>query len=190
MRIGTLYEYRNTEIHGEVIGDNTEGYKTRFMELNGAHVWTSETQPEFSRGFLKIAPGTKLTVRGNGTLTEPHESVNYYLFCATKVFNKEAMDEFKYDACIVIEHPEKFFRAISRTIRHQAAFEGIFNCQYIGRRISHDVDPGIPPAIIKDPTYKNQQEVRGLWKPLKANPSPMIINCPDAARYCSMYKRR
>lgn len=185
LRIGTLYEYRNIEKHGAVIGDHEEGKSSVYMGIED-EIWTPENQPDFAKSFFNLGQGGSLRVQGI-TLEKPQESPNFYLFCATHEFDRKAMLDFGYDCCVVIEKPERFFAAITHTIRNKTIFQGVHKCQYVPRRRSHGADNGIHPAIIKDPTYRDQKEVRALWQPLKANAQPFIIQCRDAAKYCTLH---
>lgn len=185
IRIGTLYEYRNTEEHGSVIGDPEEGIKTEFMEV-GKEVWTEENQPEFSKSLIKVSgPGSHNI--SNFTLEKGYHSPDCYLFCTTETFDEAAMEDFEYDTCVVIEDAERFFWAIAETIKDKAEYIGAGRCQYTERRKHHAVADDINPGLIKSPEYERQREVRAIWMPKSESISPMIIECPDAAKYCKLY---
>lgn len=185
LRIGALYEYRDKEKHGAVIGDDSEGKKTTYMEI-GSETWVPETQPEFTRDFFKQEGSFHIK---NIILEKPQESSNLYLFCATETFDPNALRDFDdYDTCIRIENAEGFFKAISGMIRHKAKWLGVFPCKYISRRVNHDQDIGFHPALIKDPSYVNQKEVRALWTPRKGKVSPFTIRCQKAAKYCHLHE--
>lgn len=189
LRLGTLYEYRDTETHGVVIGDKDEGKLTTFMDIEHEH-WTAATQPELIQKMIKLGEGGTMTV-GNLKMSLTEHSEDLYIYCTTEVFAKSALADFGYDCCVVIERPEQFFDAISRTVRHKARFGGVYRCEYVGRSQSHENTDRIHPAITKDPTYQNQKEVRALWKPVKKTGiAPLIIECRNAAKYCSMHYRK
>lgn len=181
-RIGTLYEYRDIEKHGTIVGDEGEGKKSLYLNV-GSEKWTTDNQPDFTKNFINIANGISVRME-RVSFQKSESSSNYYLYCTTEVFDENALKDFGYDSCLLIEKPDQFFAAITKTLRHKGAFEGVFHCQYVPRRVEHDKDHGIHPAIIKDPIYKDQKEVRALWKPFKANISPLVIDCRDAAKYC------
>jgi hypothetical protein len=186
IRLGTLYEYRDVEKHGAVIGDQGEGKKSIYLSIQD-EIWTSKSQPEFGKSFFNLGEDVSLQLQGI-TLEKPQESPNYYLFCTTEEFNHKIMLEFGYDCCIIIERPKQFFSAITHSIRHKAKFVGVYRCQYISRRVPHNRDHGMHPAIIKDPCYRNQKEVRAMWRPIKNNIQSIIIECHDAAKYCRIHK--
>jgi hypothetical protein len=95
------------------------------------------------------------------------------------------MAEFGYNACVVIERPERFFAAVTHAIRHLGSLEGVFKCQYQPRDVPYDQDQGIHPALLKDPAYSYQNEVRALWRPLKNAPRAQVIESRKAAKWCS-----
>ena len=183
LRIGTLYEYRDMEKHGSVIGDDAEGKKSAFMEV-GTETWSNDTQPNFTRDFFKAIDGGSFTISGI-TLEKPKESPDFYLYCCTTEYSKDVMEEFGYDACVIIRNPERFFRALSKSLRHKvSSFQGVYECQYRERRVSHERETDAHPAIIKAPKYQNQKEIRAFWTPEKRNVSPIMVQSRKAVRHC------
>jgi len=185
-RIGTLYEYRDIEKHGEVIGDFEEGKKSTYMAIS-FETWNPNNQPEFTKDFFNLSGNGSLTI-SNLTLEKPNDSPNHYLFCTTDIFDKNALADFGYDTCIIIENPKRFFSIISKTLRHKAKYLGAFKCQYQSRRVSYNQDNGAHPAIIKPLKYKSQNEVRGLWLAKKKIIKPIIIQSHRAAKLCNYFK--
>lgn len=183
-RLGTLYEYRDEESYGQVIGDASEGTRLAYEEID--HV-TRENQSKFSKQFVNLeAEGSGMS---NLTLQVEQHSPDCYIYCTAEEFDKNALSDFGYDTCVVIEDPNRFFAALSHTIRHKAKFEGIFHCQYMLREVHYTSD--IPPAIIKDPKYQNQKEVRGVWSPTKQQVvEPIYLTSKKAARYCKLFTSR
>lgn len=184
LRIGTLYEFRDIEKHGIEIGDSSEGKKSTYMEIEN-ETWTPKNQPEYAKDFFDLGGTASLTIQGI-ILEKPVKSPDYFIYSTTEVFDENALNDFGYDTCVAIEDPEKFFAAISKTLRHKGDFEGIFRCQYHHRRLPFDQDRGIHPAIIKSPDYEKQKEVRTLWKPKKKSIQPLIIECRKASKYCRL----
>ncbi len=184
LRIGTLYEYRDMDKHGYHVGDDGEGKKSLYMDVKSED-WTPDTQPDFAKGLIGIGSGISVHME-NVLFERPENSPDYYLYCATQEFDETALQDFGYNSCVVIRNPNEFFAAITRKLRHRGIFEGIFPCQYLPRRVEHDKDHGIHPAVIKDPRYRNQKEVRALWRPFKKNICPLIIDCQEAAKHCRL----
>lgn len=132
-RIGTLYDFRKNDEHGDVIGDPHEGIQKEILKTDKPEeIDVHSNTPEasfFLRNYpslneKKLINGAKIIIATSaGTSFEQTiNSQNLFLFCMTSTFDKEVMKEFGYDVCIKIEHPEKFFSAISHTIRQQGYF--------------------------------------------------------------------
>lgn len=185
-RIGTLFEFRDIETHGTEIGDSSEGTKSTLYSPEG-ETWTKGNQPEWGENFVKLGEGSQVSFHGC-LMEQEQTSQDYYIYSTTKIFDQNALADFGYDACIIIHHPQKFFNALSRCFRHTGKFFGVFNCQYVNRRQWHEQQNAIHPAILKDPQYEKQVEVRCMWEPQKSKVEAKIIRCPKAAKYCSYYK--
>ncbi|HCG8492895.1 hypothetical protein HJ097_14955 [Vibrio parahaemolyticus] len=182
LRIGTLYEFRDEEKHGKEIGDFQEGTKSTYMEVGEAN-WNTNNQPEFSKSFFKLSDGATLKISGI-TLEKPQNSPDFYIYCTTYEFDESAMRDFGYDACVVIEQPERFFNCISKALKHKSSYEGSYNCVYQPRRMAHELDMGVHPALIKESAYSYQKEVRSIWRPDSATIKPKIIKSNKIKKYC------
>ncbi len=154
LRIGTLNEYRNIEKHGDEIGDEKEGTKLIYQAFENQK-WTSQDKvPKFLREKLIIKNGGKVSLHGkneNIEMGRSLESQNYYLFSCTTEFSKDAMQKFGYDSCLLIQNPNRFFKAMSKTIRHKASFVGFFPCIYKNRKEKYNQTSSYHLALIKPP---------------------------------------
>jgi hypothetical protein len=119
MKIGTLYEYRNEEELGGVIGDNEEGVSK--TTLGGKDIMridfrknTPETEYFRSHLGFDIPEGAELTIsmQEDTNFIAFTNSPNYYIFCMTSKYSEEVMNEFECDTCIEIFNPNKFIRNI------------------------------------------------------------------------------
>ena len=183
MRIGTLLGYRDVGQHGTAIGDSDEGVKSLHLDGTGER-WDASSIPEFAKAFFNLGPKASLQLDGI-RLVMPQQSPDYYLFCASEVADPVAMAEFGYNACVVIERPDRFFPAISHALRHVGVLEAVERCQYLPRSTPHHQDHGVHPALLKEPAYAYQKEVRALWRPIGGPPRPRFIECRKAAKWCS-----
>ena len=194
-RLGTLYEYRDIEEHGQAIGDADEGkHRTAFTSANRTdfNLQDGSQAAQFFRGHITpdnhlagirrmvLLPGTKVIAEA--------QAPDMFVFCASTIFDKALMVEFGYDACIRIEAPHRFFSAISHAIRHQARFVTFSEVVYRDRETSHLNPHTIHPALMKGLDYSRQAEVRALWEPLRENIQPLFVSCRKAAGYCSMVR--
>ena len=103
------------------------------------------------------------------------------------VFDTEALEKGyfgdDYDDCIVILDSVRFFAAISENIRSEAEFAGCYSCKYMSRKYTNSIHP----ALLKDPQYSYQKEVRALWESHRLLIEPKIIECPDVRQYCRRF---
>lgn len=188
VRIGTLYDYKSVEMHGDEVGDRTEGQLTE---------WSADKKPKraseanrLEKMAIKAGPGLILA---NNYVEIKHESPNVYLFCASEVFSTEIMIRMsadcndQYDACVMITDPASFMKEIVEAFKDEGKFIDGFRCVYMGRRQHYSVNAP-HPATIKDPRYQYQAEVRGIWEPLFKNSiDPKILIVPEIRRFCRMH---
>ncbi|EAR56843.1 hypothetical protein SKA34_05165 [Photobacterium sp. SKA34] len=182
LRIGTLYEFRDEEKHGQEIGDNKEGTKSTYMGVDQA-CWSTANQPEFTKSFFKLEEDATLNISGL-TLEKPQTSPDFYIYCTTYEFDESAMRDFGYDSCVAIEQPENFLKCISKSLKHKGLYQGSYKCKYQSRRMPHDFDSGVHPALIKENEYSYQKEVRSIWLSTKDNIQPIIIKSKKIKKYC------
>ena len=178
LRIGTLSEYRNVEKHGERIGDSHEGMVGHFETVATADV---ATLSPFVKRFVSGVAGRI----ENCTFTAMYESPEFFVFSTALEFSRELMKEFGYDACLRIDNPAAFFKAVTLSLQNVATYEGIFPCSYTDRFIPPGNFHAAHPAVIKDRAYESQREVRTLWHPVDGHASPRIIRCLRAIRHCT-----
>nr|PMI92314.1 hypothetical protein BCU34_21380 [Vibrio sp. 10N.286.45.E10] len=186
LRIGTLYEFRDEEKHGREIGDNKEGTKSSYMEVDN-ETWSASNQPEFAKSFFNLGDNGSIKISGV-TLEKPQNSSNLYIYCTTYEFDESAMRDFGYDTCVAIDQPEKFFKCISKSLKHKAEYKGSHKCKYQSRRLPHHQDSGIHPSLVKEDDYAYQKEVRSIWMPVKEDIEPIIIKSRNLKKYCRIIK--
>ena len=195
LKIGTLYEYRNEEELGTVIGDDKEGtHITELKSPQGRIIDLASNSPEaqyFKKHILRPNQqnsNVKIIMEEGANLIAHTNSPNYYIFCVTSEYGKEMMKEFNCDRCLEILDPEKFFKAISKVIRHKGAYEGNFKITYENKTTNYLNPHKIHPVLLKDVKYSKQVEVRAVWSPKKEPKSSLFINVPKAIKYCREFK--
>lgn len=169
IRIGTLQSYRNTE-HGSEIGDMNEGVV--FQYSHDKYAKRGDELNPLEEKVIKVGRGM---VVENNYVVRSLQSPNCYIFCASLSCKKAILEklnrdcpEDKYDACVEIKNIDKFVNEITSAFSGQVKYVGRFNCDYIGRK--HHYAKTIPnSAIIKDPRYSYQEEVRFIWEPKEKN---------------------
>jgi hypothetical protein len=194
LKIGTLYEYRETENYGPVIGDAQEGNQTTAFEIpSGGTVNLMDDSPEavFLREYF---PGI------NGARRDMHiefeegcefhfnnASPNLFIYCTTSRFDADVMKEFGYDACLEIVNTGKFLQEVTRKIRHHGSFNEQLRIVYAERTTTWKKPHLEHPATMKALEYSYQNEVRAIWTPIKVGCEPLFVDVPRAVKYCRPY---
>lgn len=190
LRIGTLYEFQDIEKYGNVVGDSQEGIKGRDKIENSSNR-PEDNKPisQFAEKFFKISPESKGTVLiKDCLLRETIRSPDFYLYCMTMVPDLDIMQEFGYDTCIEIININAFIDAISNELSGRAEFVCIQFCAYTDRFKKFGNEDNIHPALIKDPTYAQQREVRAIWRSNKTTLEPIILKIEGIGQYCRIVK--
>jgi hypothetical protein len=196
LKIGTLHEYRQVESYGSAIGDEEEGVQfTEFNMPDGGIVdlsgntrgaaYLRQSLPGSAgtdpfRGEIEFAPGVQLLAKA--------ESPNFFIYCTSARYDRAAMEEFGYDACLEIFNVPKFFNALSRAIRHKGAFIGNNAIEYRERKADWTEPRAVPPWLLKSPEYAYQTEIRAVWHPQKNVVKPLFIDVPRAVKYCRPFE--
>jgi hypothetical protein len=173
-RLGTLFDFRRQESHGDEIGDVTEGTKQVTQELNGAARDILQG-PNILKQVLDL-PGAQFT---DTSLEVCYNSSDLFVFCAAAEFDEAVMRGFKYDACVEVVRPTQFFTALDAALREQALVNRavVSHCHYGERRRDVAVDGEIPAALVKP------QEVRALWEPRGQSVEPLFVSAPEAVKH-------
>lgn len=189
LKIGTLLGYQNIEELGSEIGDKDEGISIEFSHDKEAK--TGDRLNPLESAAIKVGPG--MIVMGN-YIEKRHFSPNLYLFCASLSYDKsilkklnEDYPEDKYDACVKITNLKDFVEEVNTVLSDKGRFIGCFQCTYIDRKF-HYTEKRLHPAIIKDPRYSYQKEVRLIWEPKnkKNHTDPEYLTIPNIKKNCSL----
>lgn len=192
VKIGSLYEYRNIEKYGRVIGDVEEGVHETVLDKVGEYeIDLSGDSPEamfFKERFNIPSSGMKIVMGDGAKVISSEHSQDFFIYCVTTEFSRASMEAFGCDACIEIIRPASFFNAISKKIRHKAKFEGGAPIIYTDKTTSYANPHAIHPARMKSKEYAYQKEFRGIWTPNEEIKSPLYINVPKAIKACRVFK--
>ena len=147
LRVGTLYEYRDSERYSDMILDTDKGKrrtKISFDRFEG-------TGNELNQTIGLFSGDGQVNIYG-GSVQSHESSPDYYIYCTTSSFFSDTLKQAiadKKEACVMITDPEQFFTDLSIYIGDKK-FIGIYPCVYGSRDfdISFDND--------KDLTYFNQ----------------------------------
>lgn len=190
LRIGTLYDWRNTEKYGECVGDEREG----LFEIVGNLIFFDPTHKDEFDIKSKVS---ELYVGVDGPVrTFRHERIqskDCYAFCTADRYSLDDHHTWKEldgnDACYCIVSPDSFFAAISKTFS-QGRF-AMWNSVYYYDLTAANVEirGRFHPALLKRTAFRSQNEVRGIWTPKSRVPGvfPVNIKAPDAVRFCRVH---
>lgn len=196
LRVGTLHDFRREE-HKGGIADRNEGRKTihhkidKLAKVTGEDTHSPKSKDEEALeafSALDIPPGITLDIE-NVTLFEEFDKGDCFLLCMSHRLSRETMRQFEgADTCIEIHEPNPFFRELTKTLtaRHPVKFMGAIGVEYQERsREWSGKGWGVDAALIKEPEFHLQYEVRAGWRPLSKGPiEPLIIENPELTKHC------
>ncbi len=179
--IGTLYDFRDLERHGQDIGDVGEGRITRFENIDEAR---GSDLSDFAKQSMTVQDDTLLVgVQVNQELNSP----DYYIYSISASDSVKIAQQIDpdYDACIVIEDPLSFFEAIAGSMGCRIKDKWfVYKVHYGDKRVEHRQSV-IHPATLKSTEYSYQREFRMIMEPTAPKIKPIILNLPEAIPYCS-----
>ena len=191
LRIGTLYDFRDTEKYGVQVADRHEGTK----KLAGT---TNNLDTESQKAYPMLAGLINIEGKGTvGTLTVANHVVEspdlfvfscatYYLLDAHVLWNEHE----SYDFCYCIWAPEMFFLAISAALGSEYEFLAAGSVQYSDELDYFGANADIHPAFVKRATdFSTQSEFRAIWKlgEPKDGLSPFILHSSFAHKFAAQH---
>jgi hypothetical protein len=189
LRVGTLYEYRDTREHRREVADHREGRRRIVVDVAGngddAH---EEVQRTIEHHGLDEHDETQVSVvgRSGDEVIVEATSPNLYLFSASRRCDRDLMRTMRYDACVRIRDPDRFFAALTRALGSVREFLGYRDVVYEDPRRPRAREAGLHPAFFKRADFSHQAEVRALWEPDTSDIEPVLVVCEEAARLCEI----
>jgi hypothetical protein len=163
IRLGTLYEYRDSE--NEQIRDVEEGL------FNGKQYIDYHVGPLPGIAGKLIGCSVEGVQFDHLSFTKRLELPNVNIYCTTLEGSKEVMEAFEAEACIEIFDYEGFVRAVVIALMRKGLSRGqafTDKCKYDGRDAPYDQVNAerVPVAYwLKNPFYASQKEQRTLFPP-------------------------
>ncbi len=188
IRVGTLHDFRKSE-HPLGIFDSNEGKKQVSHHVENLFIENSNDPKNLNNldykslsefNAIKIENSRDITIE-NVTLTKRFNHTNLFILCTSKIKSLETMKQFDgADSCLEIVNPLLFYQELTRAINYiiPSRFLGSYEVTYQDRHEPwNGMDWGKHPALIKEPKYQKQFEIRALWQPLNQNAQiePIII---------------
>lgn len=180
IRIGTLHDFRKLE-HGKGRTDTTEGKKSRIQRVSYLTVSGDSDQPKgLWRRFVRVAENVTTTFIACDFL-ERVDHTDCFILCSSMKCSKETMTQFEgTDSCIEITKPKEFYSCLTKALNMitPVTFQGAHEVTY-GSKLEEwqASNKGNNATLLKDPEYKEQCEIRAIWKPLSKNPIEPLMIC-------------
>lgn len=190
VRIGTLHDFRRDE-HKQGIADRLEGTKEVSHSFENYTVGAA--------GDPRAEPLQQFGVRVENCIgstfnvTRVFESPDCFIFCMAENCSNETMRQFEgVDACVRIDNVRGFISLLTQALasHRPVAFKGIHRVTYQPRSEPwNGRNWGAHPALIKDPGFEKQSELRAIWKSLDGKPlQPIVLGDYRLGRFCSEVK--
>ncbi len=173
-------------------------FKTESLQLGTIDYFRSIDDPE--KGD-KTEGSTILVGQGKSqtAFVEITSGFNNYVFCCYDGDpNPEVIKRFKYDDYFIISDPLGFAEVVSKCINSVNSIQSKclykadkvmigktpdnFDFNVISSRLSELVNES--KYFIKTEKYKHQNEFRFMWQIKSDVKEPLIIECPEALKFC------
>ena len=208
VRIGTLYDFRNTE-HGKGIADETEGKKTLTRAIQQEDILKgkrfaiddpdgNEMEVFICQDSIGLGYGICRGINSNfninsATMSHGINSKDLFIYCLSSSQSVKTMALFSgANSCVEITQLSGFFTVLTEAISNivPVTFLGYQAVAYTDREETWDgKDTGINPALIKPKSYAKQYEFRAVWKPhADIEINPMIICDHRLVQFCREVK--
>lgn len=190
IRIGTLHDFRKSE-HRKGIADPQEGKKRVNKHIDHLHVSGPEdpsTRMLEAFRAINLGPGAGVTLT-NVRLSQSFDHPDCFVLCSSKRRARSTMAEFEgADSCVEIFDAPLFYHELTRAlnVHTPVVFRGLFEVTYQPREEDwNGLDWGSHPALIKEPHFAPQYEVRTIWTPrFRQVIAPMVVGNYRLAGAC------
>lgn len=186
IRLGTLYSYRKMENFGPGVSDRDEEKRTDWSK--DPNVKSGAQMNPVERQAMLVGSGMVLH---NNYVEVRVNSPDCYILSFSCVLDQEIAAGLSdqcsetYDSCIEIFDIHGLLDTISKKIAESAEFKGIHQCMYRSRRRRHD-EPEVHAALLKEPSYSYQSEVRAIWSSVSGSPAPRFVEIENICQYCRL----
>jgi hypothetical protein len=188
IRVGTLFDYQDTEKHAAGIGDEDEGQTELFDAPDFA---TGETLSAFAARYVPgfTGPGMDTIAFIGCRFNERRRSPNVWLYCLSERLSVRVMESFEanYDAAVRLRAVWPSFAAIGQALARQRplAVGYIVRVTYRPRSRDFRADDRLDPIAVKAPGYALQQEFRFVYFPAaQITESHLDLMVPALTAWC------
>ena len=192
IRVGTLHDFRRAD-HKKGITDQQEGKKKVKHAI--PHLFVSDLDDPSVKKIednfpIKFGQNSLLE---NCAVAREINHINCFIWCTSKISSAATMQEFEEaNACIEIFNPQAFYDELTKTLNSKVSvtFRGVYPVIYQSREEEwNGIDWGLSPALIKEPSFSQQYEIRAIWEASHGLPiSPLILCNSRLTAFCRSVK--
>jgi hypothetical protein len=137
---------------------------------------------------IKIAKGGKADL-SFVDIQKNFDHRNCFILCSAKECSQKTMSQFEgANSCVEIFDNKTFYNLLTETLNRYTSVRycGIFQVKYQSRQEKwNGTDWGEHPALIKEPTFSKQTELRAVWEPTDDRAiEPIILSNFKLGAYC------
>ena len=188
IRIGTLHDFRKSE-HKLGIADFHEGKKKVFHSINKGVLGNGSVHDQASKAFGAMGVIGGSVICEDVTFTKTFDAPDCFILCTSSICSQFVMDEFEdADSCVEINDISLFYHELTLTLNAitPVVFRGFYEINYQDKKEPwNGQDWGDNPALIKEPEFIKQHEVRAIWQPRLNKPiKPLILSSSILGSAC------
>lgn len=190
IRIGTLHDFRREE-HKKGIADPNEAKKTvshviKYANSDDGHSIHFDAIEKF--GAIRGGKGASIILE-NVHLSRDFNYPDCFVHCSSFEYSKVAMSQFDgAESCVEIFDVNSFYYRLTETLSavYPVRLLALERVVYMERVEQWDgATWGVHPALIKEPIFSPQVEVRAIWQPRLSGPiAPVVINDVGLIQFC------
>ena len=192
IRIGTLHDFRRIE-HKKGIADVNEGVKTVSHYIPYAtdkDVGSIHLDAIKQYNSVRIEHCTRVVLR-DVYMSDRFDHPNCFIHCVSADYSNSVLRQFEgADSCVEITDLAGFYRRLTETLGMHTPVKllSVSRVSYMDRHESwNGRDWGVHPALIKEPEFSKQVEIRAIWVPeVEGVISPVVINDIGLIRFCKL----
>lgn len=190
IRVGTLHDFRKSE-HKKGIADPQEGKKEVFHHIKDSVINLNDGNSIDDRAAKEFR-----VIGGNGSVhcknvifSTVFDEPDCYILCVSDLASKSVMDQFEgADSCVQIADPTRFYKELTDVLNSitPVIFRGVHKVIYQNKKEQWNGDNwGEHPALIKEPEFFEQYELRAIWQPkLNTKIEPVILGSYALGSFC------
>jgi hypothetical protein len=194
VRIGTLHDFRSTE-HKGGIADVNEGIKSVSHDIpyfNSRDVGSAHREAIKQFKLIDFDDSDGISLK-DIRMIQKFDHPNCFVHCVSSEYSRSVLAQFDgADSCVEIVDLFNFYRRLTETLNLHVpvVLLGIAEVRYMPRDEEwNGLNWGGHPALIKEPSFSKQCEIRAIWQPkFSVEIAPIVINDTALINFCKRKK--